>query len=47
MATPFEGQLRPGLTRIEFDARSLPAGLYLYTLEGEGLSESGKMVLVR
>ena len=44
---PFEGRLNPGVNRIVFRAATLPAGLYLYTLEGERVSRSGKMVLVR
>ena len=47
MAVPFEDRLQPGLTRIAFDAAQLPAGVYLYTLEGEGISETGNLVLVR
>ncbi len=44
---PFEGTLNPGVNKIVFRAASLPAGLYLYRLEGDGVSHSGKMVLMR
>ncbi len=44
---PFEGALNPGVNKIVFRAASLPAGLYLYRLEGDGVSRTGKMVLIR
>ncbi len=44
---PFEGTLQPGVHRVIFRAEGLPPGLYLYRLQGEHLSQSGKMVLVR
>jgi len=43
---PFDGPLQPGLNRIVFQAGDLPPGLYLYTLHGNRISQSGKMVLV-
>ena len=43
---PFDGPLQPGLNRLVFQADNLPPGLYLYTLHGDHLSQSGKMVLV-
>ena len=44
---PFEGPLNPGVNQIVFRAAMLPAGLYLYTLEGDRVSHSGKVVVVR
>ena len=44
---PFEGTLNPGVNRIVLRAATLPVGLYLYTLEGDQISHSGKMMVVR
>ncbi len=44
---PFEGRLNPGVNRIVFRAATLPAGLYLYTITGDRVSHSGKIVVVR
>lgn len=43
---PFDGPLQPGLNRLVFQAGNLPPGLYLYTLHGDRISQSGKVVLV-
>jgi hypothetical protein len=45
VATPFEGQPDAGLTRISFEADTLPAGVYLYRLEGEGVLATGTVVV--
>jgi chorismate mutase len=47
VALPFEGRLNPGVNRIVLRAATLPAGLYLYTVEGDRVSHAGKVVLVR
>ena len=47
VGVPFEGTLRPGLNRILFRAEGLPAGVYVYTLRGDRIARSGKMILVR
>lgn len=47
VGVPFEGRLNPGVNRIVFRTATLPPGLYLYTLEGDRVSHSGKMVLIR
>ena len=44
---PFEGALNPGVHQIVFRAASLPSGVYLYKLESNGVTRSGKMVLMR
>ncbi|MFQ5569129.1 MAG: S8 family peptidase [Rhodothermales bacterium] len=47
VGVPFEGPLHPGLNRIVFESGTLPAGLYLYSLQGDRVSMSGTMILVR
>ena len=47
VGVPFEGTLNPGVNQIVFQAATLPAGLYLYTLEGDRVSHAGKVILVR
>ena len=47
VALPFEGRLNPGVNRIVLRAATLPAGLYLYRLEGDQVSHAGKVMLVR
>jgi subtilisin family serine protease len=46
VGVPFEGALQPGLNRIVFQADDLPPGLYLYTLHGDRVLQSGTIVLV-
>ncbi len=40
-------QLRPGSYEVEFDAGSLPSGVYFYRLSYDGVSAVKKMVLVK
>jgi len=37
----------PGSYSVEWNAENFPSGVYYYTLTGGGISESGKMVLLR
>ncbi len=47
VAVLHDGRLGAGSQRILWNAGSLPSGLYLYRVAGEGLLLQGKMMLVR
>ena len=39
--------LQPGKYEFNFDASSLPSGIYFYTLSSAGFRKTGKMMLIR
>ncbi len=43
----YEGDLPAGGHRFQWNAEALPAGIYLYRLQGEDFSETRKMALVK
>jgi hypothetical protein len=47
VATLADGNMTAGEHHLGFDASALASGVYLYRLEGEGLSACRKMVLLR
>ena len=40
-------QMPAGLHKIEFNARDLPSGVYLYKIEAGGFDEVKKMILLK
>jgi Secretion system C-terminal sorting domain len=47
VATLVDGYTVAGTYQVNFDARNLPSGTYLYTLKTEGFSSTKKMLLLR
>lgn len=47
VATLWNGLASLGVTRVQFDGSALASGVYLYTLEALGQSQTQKMVLVK
>lgn len=45
--TIHDGELPAGRHEIQFDASGLPAGVYLYTLAGDGYQQTRRMTLVK
>jgi len=42
-----KGQVQAGEHRVTFDAGGLPSGMYIYRLEANGRTLSGKMILIK
>lgn len=47
VATLIDGVLEAGRQAVEFDAHSLPSGVYLYRIVAAGFAETRRMVLIR
>ncbi len=47
VAVPFSGPLHGGVQEIVFEAQALPRGLYVYALEADGATQSGKILLMQ
>ena len=47
VATLVNGMMSSGAHTVNFDASALTSGMYFYTLESKGLSQTRKMVLVK
>ena len=47
VATPFTGALHAGEHTVRFDARTLPAGVYMYVLASQALRQSGRFIVAR
>ena len=47
VAVLFSGTQQPGVHEVEFEAKGLSSGMYIYRLESREFSLSNKMVLMR
>ena len=47
IATVVDRVAEPGSHAIEFDARELPSGIYLYRLQAGSFVETRRMLLIR
>jgi hypothetical protein len=47
VATVVDGPVEAGRSNVEFDASSLPSGLYLYRLQTDGFVQTKKMMLLK
>ena len=47
VATLVDQEMAAGSYRVQFDARTLPSGTYLYTLRGAGATLTQKMILLK
>ncbi|MCA9785176.1 MAG: T9SS type A sorting domain-containing protein, partial [Candidatus Cloacimonetes bacterium] len=47
VATLVNGMMSSGAHNVNFDASALTSGMYFYTLESKGVSQTRKMVLVK
>ena len=41
------GNLSAGIHEVPFNASALPSGLYLYSIEANGISKTGRMTLIK
>jgi hypothetical protein len=47
MITLVNSKLKPGTYKVSFDGSNYPSGIYFYTIEAEGFTDSRKMVLLK
>ncbi len=47
VATLVNGNKHPGIYQVQFDASGLPSGVYIYTLRGENILLSKKMMILK